>query len=104
MPTMWPQISVYTLENQEGGRAQGRSGAAWAGQDPGWQTRSGVTNVSHELCILYGDELAEYGFDDPHPFGRKRLPAFWKEFQSRRLNERVTIESPEMCSDDDIRS
>ena len=41
--------------------------------------------MSHELCILYGDELAEYGFDDPHPFGRKPLPAFWKEFLSRRL-------------------
>jgi acetoin utilization deacetylase AcuC-like enzyme len=82
MPTMRPQISVYTLENQE----------------------SGVTNVSHELCILYGDELAEYGFDDPHPFGRKRLPAFWKEFQSRHLNERVAIESPEICSDEAIRS
>jgi len=32
--------------------------------------------MSHKLCILYGDELAEYGFDDPHPFGRNRLRAF----------------------------
>jgi len=27
---------------------------------------------------------------------------FWKEFQSRHLNERVAIELPEMCSDDVI--
>ncbi|HWP56369.1 MAG TPA: acetoin utilization protein AcuC [Candidatus Acidoferrales bacterium] len=52
-----------------------------------------------EFCVLYGEELGEYGFPDPHPFSRRRLPAFWTEFISRGLKERVPIESPEMCDE-----
>jgi acetoin utilization protein AcuC len=55
--------------------------------------------MTQEFCLLYGDELIEYGFDDPHPFSRKRLPAFWKEFASRGLDQRIAIESPEMCNE-----
>lgn len=48
-----------------------------------------------ECCVLYGPELGAYAFDDPHPFGRKRLPAFWSEFCGRGLERRVAIEEPE---------
>lgn len=51
------------------------------------------------LCVLYGDALNEYGFGDPHPFSRARLPAFWKEFVSRGLDRHVGVESPEMCDE-----
>lgn len=54
---------------------------------------------SAEFCVLYGEELGEYGFPDPHPFSRRRLPAFWREFVSRGLKDRVPIEEPEMCDD-----
>lgn len=53
-----------------------------------------------ELCILYGDALKAYGFEDPHPFGRSRLPAFWNEFQKRRLDQMIAVESPEICDVD----
>ena len=57
-----------------------------------------------ELCVLYGEELIAYGFADPHPFGRKRLPAFWREFQKRGLDQLVTVESPEICKEEDLLS
>lgn len=61
-----------------------------------------LSNKKHELCILYGPELSEYGFDDPHPFSRMRLHAFWKEFLSRGLQHQVTIESPALCNEKNL--
>lgn len=63
------------------------------------KSQSLMKNSTHEFCVLYGDELAEYGFDDPHPFGHARLPAFWKEFAAKGLDQRVPIETPEMCDE-----
>jgi len=50
-----------------------------------------------EVCVLYGPELGAYAFDDPHPFGRRRLPAFWREFLDRGLDARTAVETPEMA-------
>jgi len=57
-----------------------------------------------ELCVLYGEELKAYSFEDPHPFGRKRLSAFWQEFQNRGLDQLVTVEPPQICKDEDLLS
>jgi acetoin utilization protein AcuC len=57
-----------------------------------------------ELCVLYGEELKAYGFEDPHPFGRKRLPAFWREFQNRGLDQLVAVERPEICKEEELLS
>jgi acetoin utilization protein AcuC len=57
-----------------------------------------------ELCVLYGEELIAYGFKDPHPFGRKRLPAFWREFQNRGLDQLAAVEIPESCKEEDLLS
>jgi acetoin utilization protein AcuC len=60
---------------------------------------SRAPKASARFCVLYGEELGEYGFPDPHPFSRRRLPAFWKEFVSRGLADRVPIEAPEICDE-----
>ncbi len=62
-------------------------------------SESVVNHLAHEFCVLYSDELAEYGFGDPHPFSHARLPAFWKEFVARGFDRRVPIETPEMCDE-----
>jgi acetoin utilization protein AcuC len=54
------------------------------------------------LCILYGPELAQYSFGEPHPFGRDRLPAFWEEVRRRGLDRRAAVEPPEMCDEKEL--
>jgi len=56
----------------------------------------------HELCVLYGEELREYGFPAPHPFGRQRLPAFWEEFLRRQLDLKCGIEAPDPCDEETL--
>lgn len=52
-----------------------------------------------DLCVLYDEELAQYGFDDPHPFSHARLPAFWNEFVNRDLSRTIATESSEGCDE-----
>ncbi|MCK5721831.1 MAG: acetoin utilization protein AcuC, partial [Gammaproteobacteria bacterium] len=40
-----------------------------------------------KLCVMLGDELANYHFGEEHPFGPKRYWAFKEEFESRFLNK-----------------
>lgn len=39
-----------------------------------------------KVAVMYGRELARYGFADAHPFGSDRLDAFWSRFTSTMLS------------------
>lgn len=39
-----------------------------------------------KVAVMYGRELARYGFADAHPFGSDRLDAFWSRFTATMLN------------------
>ncbi len=39
-----------------------------------------------KVAVMYGKELAMYGFADAHPFGSDRLDAFWSMFKAQILN------------------
>lgn len=82
------------------GRLRGRNRKKWRVKNRKQHDGHREPLMRQEFCLLYSDELTEYGFDDPHPFSRKRAPAFWKEFVSRGLDRRVAIETPEMCSEE----
>lgn len=56
-----------------------------------------------DTSVLYGEELGAYGFTPPHPFGKNRLAAFWRELHERKLDARVAIEGPESCDEDALR-
>lgn len=46
---------------------------------------------------MYGEELGRYAFPDPHPFGSRRLHAFWRELTARGLDRQARIVPPETC-------
>jgi len=54
------------------------------------------------VCVYYGEELAEYGFGHGHPFGTDRLAAFWKGFCGTDLADQVCIRSPITASREEI--
>ncbi|MEM4192988.1 MAG: hypothetical protein QXR04_03530, partial [Candidatus Nitrosocaldus sp.] len=39
-----------------------------------------VKDMVCKVAVMYGRELARYGFTDAHPFGSDRLDAFWSRF------------------------
>lgn len=45
-------------------------------------------------CVYLGDELSEYHFGSKHPFGPHRYAAFYQEFENRRLEQQVNVETP----------
>lgn len=53
-------------------------------------------------CVYYGEDLARYGFGQGHPFGPDRLDAFWSEMQRRKLDGRVAVTDPVMCTEADL--
>lgn len=58
--------------------------------------------MSRDVCVYYGDALAQYGFGQGHPFGPDRLAAFWQEFTRRQLDDKVTICNPASCNETDL--
>jgi acetoin utilization protein AcuC len=48
------------------------------------------------------ERQARYGFPGGHPFGPDRHGAFLREFDQRRLGERVTVLEPSQASVDDL--
>ncbi len=46
------------------------------------------------VCLYHGDALGRYSFGAAHPFGPKRLGAFWEELQRRGLDRRVCVCAP----------
>lgn len=49
-----------------------------------------------------GSAQARYGFPGGHPFGPDRHGAFLREFEQRRLRDRVTLLEPEQASIEDL--
>ncbi len=52
-----------------------------------------------KLCVMLGDELANYHFGNEHPFGPKRYWAFKEEFEYRELNNKVLLSEPQQASE-----
>ncbi len=49
----------------------------------------GVTQVSSNVLLVCGEEIARYGFGEGHPFGPDRHQAFMRELHARGLDGRV---------------
>jgi acetoin utilization protein AcuC len=47
-----------------------------------------------QICLYYGTELGRYSFGDAHPFGPRRLGAFWDEVQRQGLDRQVCMCAP----------
>lgn len=55
--------------------------------------------------MLFGKELAKYGFGSSHPFSNDRLYAFWSKLRKTNSNNSlVTIEEPVTADEDKILS
>ena len=52
-----------------------------------------------KLCVMLGDELANYHFGEEHPFGPKRYWAFKEEFERRELNKKILLSKPQQASE-----
>ena len=56
-----------------------------------------------ESVLVYkGDEIASYGFGDPHPFGTDRHQAFHQELVDAGLDDRFAYASPRRASVDEL--
>ncbi len=58
--------------------------------------------MKDKVYLYLGEELARYGFGDDHPFGPDRMATFWAEAQRRKLDIRVTLQSPANASNEEI--
>jgi len=59
-------------------------------------------NNTASVCVYAGKELALYGFGNDHPFGPDRFDAFWREFTTQGVHNRVQVRSPVMAERTDI--
>ncbi|WP_455365828.1 acetoin utilization protein AcuC [Kaarinaea lacus] len=55
-----------------------------------------------DVAVYIGDELARYGFGQGHPFGPDRHDAFVHEMRRRGLDQKVSLQSPVVASDEQI--
>ena len=46
------------------------------------------------VCLYHGVELGRYSFGDVHPFGPRRLGAFWDEVRRQGLDRQVCVCAP----------
>lgn len=46
------------------------------------------------VCLYHGTELGRYSFGAAHPFGPRRLGAFWDAVQAQGLDKRVCVCAP----------
>ena len=47
-----------------------------------------------DTCIYLGQELADYGFKDGHPFGPQRLDVFRDELIRLGLDQKLALQKP----------
>jgi acetoin utilization protein AcuC len=55
-----------------------------------------------QTAVAMSERQARYGFPGGHPFGPDRHGAFLREFDQRRLGERVTMLEPSQASVEDL--
>ena len=58
--------------------------------------------MSDSVLVYRGQEIASYGFGDPHPFGFDRHDAFQNELVAAGLDAKVEFRSPCRASVDDL--
>ena len=58
--------------------------------------------MSDSVLVYKGDELASYGFGDPHPFGFDRHDVFQDELELAGLGEQIEYGTPRRASVDDL--
>jgi len=58
--------------------------------------------MSDPVLVYKGDELASYGFGDPHPFGLDRHGVFQDELAAANLGDRIEYSTPRRASVDDL--
>ena len=63
-----------------------------------------VIDDTRKVLVYHGEELAEYGFGNDHPFGIDRLNSFWAGMVERDLVERVEVTAPVKATRDEIES
>lgn len=47
-----------------------------------------------QICLYHGTELGRYSFGDAHPFGPRRLGAFWDEVRRQGLDRQTCVCAP----------
>ena len=58
--------------------------------------------MSDPVLVYKGDELASYGFGDPHPFGLDRHAVFQDELAAADFGDRIEYGAPRRASVDDL--
>jgi len=58
--------------------------------------------MSDPVLVYKGDELASYGFGDPHPFGLDRHGVFQDELAAADLGDAIEYGTPRRASVDDL--
>jgi len=58
--------------------------------------------MSEPVLVYKGDELASYGFGDPHPFGLDRHGVFHDELANAELGDAIAYAAPGNASVDDL--
>ena len=58
--------------------------------------------MSERVLVYKGEELAAYGFGDPHPFGTDRHNVFHRELAAANLADAIRYEPPRRASVDDL--
>lgn len=55
-------------------------------------------------AVFYGDALARYGFENPHPWRSDRIFAFWSKFQNENLDKssQIVIKDPVSADEESI--
>ncbi|MGI9270660.1 MAG: acetoin utilization protein AcuC [Woeseiaceae bacterium] len=58
--------------------------------------------MSDSVLVYKGEELASYGFGDPHPFGFDRHDVFQNELSDADLDSHITYASPRRATVDEL--
>lgn len=59
--------------------------------------------MSDQVLVYQGNELASYGFGDPHPFGFDRHDVFQNELAGASLGDAISFGRPHRASVDELR-
>lgn len=54
------------------------------------------------LAVVLGEEIAQYGFPNGHPFGPDRHEHFVREFTHRKLDEKCLIQKPILAHEEEL--
>lgn len=61
-----------------------------------------ISAEAKRVGVYGGEQLANYGFGDGHPFGPDRFHAFWKNLTDSGVKARVRVIPPQQAGDEDV--